>query len=76
MKYLIFALLIIVLTCGCSSKAEVVVDGGIHKLRTYGNDYEIREFEYKGCEYLVVGQGSGQTITHKGNCKYCLERNK
>lgn len=76
MKYLWATLLLVVVACGCNSKAEVVVDGPTHKLRTYGADYEIREFEYKGCEYLVVGQGHGQSITHKGNCKYCLERNK
>lgn len=37
--------------------------------------YKIREFEYKGCEYIACGQGQSLSITHKGNCKYCKERN-
>ena len=29
--------------------------------------------EIDGCEYILIGNTS---ITHKGNCKYCEERNK
>jgi hypothetical protein len=44
----------------------------------YGNVDEYRIQEIDGCEYIILnGQtNSDPTITHKGNCKYCLERNK
>ena len=34
--------------------------------------------EIDGCEYIVCNDrnNSGITITHKGNCKFCVERNK
>lgn len=28
------------------------------------------------CEYILSGVYAGNSICHKGNCKYCLERNK
>lgn len=31
-----------------------------------------RIIEYDGCEYVKRGYG----LTHKGNCKYCKERNE
>ena len=38
--------------------------------------YHIQEID--GCEYILVnGMDNAQpALTHKGNCKYCLERNK
>lgn len=30
----------------------------------------ITVYEYESCEYIVYGQ----SITHKGNCKYCAAR--
>ncbi len=44
----------------------------------YGNVDEYRIQEIDGCEYIVVnGRANEQpAITHKGNCKYCLERTK
>lgn len=29
----------------------------------------VRSFEYEGCEYLVLGFGNQQMMSHKGNCK-------
>lgn len=29
----------------------------------------VRSFEHEGCEYLVVGIGNAQIMSHKGNCK-------
>ena len=38
--------------------------------------YHIQEID--GCEYILVNgrENSEPSLTHKGNCKYCLERNK
>lgn len=37
----------------------------------------IRIVEIDRCEYFVVILGSlGPSITHKGNCKYCISRSK
>ena len=85
MKYLLIACLALVL-CGCqqpqgspTQKADIVEpkEEGmvIKKFKHYG-EYEIKEFEYDGCQYIVIGYGNNMTITHKGNCKYCLGRNK
>jgi len=37
--------------------------------------YHIQEID--GCEYILVNgrENSEPALTHKGNCKYCLERN-
>jgi len=38
--------------------------------------YRIQEID--GCEYILVnGYGNHEpALTHKGNCKYCLQRNQ
>lgn len=30
--------------------------------------------EVDSCEYLLGDWGHGNVLTHKGNCKFCLER--
>lgn len=49
----------------------------------YNTTYNVVEVD--GCEYIVkhnpIRESGGSerdiiSITHKGNCKYCLERNK
>lgn len=44
----------------------------------YGDVDVYRIQEIDGCEYIVVnGRANEQpSLTHKGNCKYCLERNQ
>ena len=37
-------------------------------------DLDIRIVD--SCEYLLGQWGYGTVLTHKGNCKYCIERNK
>lgn len=44
-------------------------------------DFEGREMKVKTiheCEYLYLYMGghTGYIFTHKGNCKFCIERNK
>jgi hypothetical protein len=70
-------LVFVLILCGCS--------GNFKENKTVGNELQlegssfhlkIREFEYQGCEYIAIGSGCYLTITHKGNCKHCMERNK
>jgi hypothetical protein len=44
----------------------------------YGNIDEYRIQEIDGCEYIVINgrENSEPALTHKGNCKYCLERSQ
>jgi hypothetical protein len=35
----------------------------------------IETIEYDSCEYLIEDLGTSHTVfTHKGNCKFCIER--
>lgn len=48
-----------------------------HTIRkdTYDNgSFAIQEID--SCEYVVAIVQGGRSITHKGNCKFCLIRNK
>ena len=40
------------------------------------DEYHIQEID--GCEYILVNgqQNHEPALTHKGNCKYCIERTK
>ena len=44
----------------------------------YGTTDEYHIQEIDGCEYILVNgrENSEPALTHKGNCKYCVERNK
>jgi len=44
----------------------------------YSETDKLSIVEIDGCEYIVCNDrnNSGITITHKGNCKFCVERNK
>lgn len=35
----------------------------------------IKLIEIDNCEYLYGDWGSASVLTHKGNCKFCLDRN-
>jgi hypothetical protein len=37
---------------------------------------EVYVIEIDSCEYLWAYHGGGPMLTHKGNCKYCAEREK
>lgn len=37
---------------------------------------EIEVHVIDGCEYLYGPWANATVLTHKGNCKYCLERTK
>lgn len=42
---------------------------------SYGNA-PLKIVEVDGCEYLFGEWGNATVLTHKGNCKFCKERNK
>ena len=39
----------------------------------YGN---VRVIDIDSCQYVLYNVYGGYSITHKGNCKYCLTRKK
>lgn len=39
-----------------------------------GNSIEV--IVYDSCEYVLFSNGQSSWGAHKGNCKYCAERNK
>ena len=43
---------------------------------SYTTPEGIRVSIIDSCEYLHYAHGHGPHYTHKGNCKFCLERNK
>lgn len=65
-----YALLAVVFLVGCEDKnvqinsTEITIGG--RGLKTYTVD---------NCEYIgSIYGGSGDLLTHKGNCKFCLQR--
>lgn len=61
----------VVILTGCEHE-------GINKQQTefkwYGQPIEIITID--SCEYIYVGNGNASWGSHKGNCKFCTERNK
>lgn len=56
---------------------------GCYKAKAFYNkqvdlvgDYKLVTIEYQGCEYVVMQSKWSQrgTIVHKGNCRFCEER--
>ena len=67
-----FALLVCVVFCSCETK-----NVSIQKTFTKINGREISIYEIDSCQYIgSVNKEQGDMITHKGNCKFCAERNK
>jgi hypothetical protein len=71
--YFLFILLITIFFSGCykinTNKKEsnfVLIQGQ--------NPLKIVEID--SCEYLLGEWGNATVLTHKGNCKFCAERNK
>ena len=84
MKKLLFLSLLFL--ASCSSEPEIDVtedtktlnDEGGYVMFEYGtvDEYHIQEID--GCEYILVNGSDAHepAFTHKGNCKFCAERNK
>ena len=65
-----YALLVAVIFCGCNPEGSEN-DVNIEK------NYEVKVLD--SCEYIYVSRRpwSGEfSLTHKGNCKFCVERSK
>lgn len=69
-----FILLLIFLS-GCVNPGPQPAAGDSGNVTPYG-DYNIKVID--NCEYIEydagVGQSSVYSLTHKGNCKFCLQR--
>lgn len=69
MKKLIILLLITIVVSSCNQQCE-------EQTATI-NGINIYTYTFDGCEYIGSIKGTYQDkLTHKGNCKYCIERNK
>ena len=83
MKKLVFLMgLFLLASCDDGSETydqkttEVEDIGGLEFEYSDMDVYHIQEID--GCEYILVNGMDNRepALTHKGNCKYCLERNK
>jgi hypothetical protein len=70
---LISALLLTIVFCGCREVNVPKKDTGF--VVREGNE-PLLIVEVDSCEYLLGIWGSETILTHKGNCKFCLERTK
>ena len=75
MKPLIKPLLVSVIFFSCSTPNENITNP--KENITNPKEYTIDKMNYgiviiDSCEYIIYGR----KLTHKGNCKYCIERNK
>ena len=70
-RILITLILGIFIFSSCSSSVNVID-------RAISGEQEYRTIVVDSCEYLTKYNGyeRGYMFTHKGNCKFCLERNK
>jgi len=62
-----------ILSCGCREVNTPKKDTGF-VVREGANPLTIVEVD--SCEYLFGDWHNATVLTHKGNCKFCLERNK
>jgi hypothetical protein len=83
MRKLVF-LMGLFLLVSCEREIEVKVQKTIEVEDIGGLEFEYSDMdvyhiqEIDGCEYILVNGMDNRepALTHKGNCKYCLERNK
>ena len=70
---LISTLLLTILSCGCHEVNTPREDTGFVVIQ---GDAPLIIVEVDSCEYLLGEWGRATVLTHKGNCKFCLERSK
>ena len=70
MKNGLKVLLVAVIFSSCST------DTGINGDKVPLGNRTIQTINYEDCEYVYLRRYGSVTITHKGNCEYCLERAK
>jgi hypothetical protein len=68
LKFFGYALMLSITLCGCENEGKTISTVNFREIKTYIID---------SCEYIGdVRGGSRDFLTHKGNCKFCAERNK
>lgn len=72
MKTTYYLLLLSIIFCGCETKNTT-----IEETTTTIRGREMKIYTIDSCEYIGCIYGSSSDVlTHKGNCKFCSERNK
>jgi len=66
-SYTLYTLLVAFLFCSCGNGENTIEGKTVY-----------RTVEVEGCEYITKYNGyqRGYNFTHKGNCKFCIERSK
>ncbi len=66
------AVTVSIISIGCNSEG---VEVSTTEVEINGRD--INTYTFDGCEYVgsVIGS-QGDLLTHKGNCKYCINRKR
>ena len=67
---LLLAVAVAVITISCQTNVETKTTPFM--IEGMGVDV----FTIDSCEYIRVNSGNGTWGSHKGNCKFCAERNK
>jgi hypothetical protein len=70
---LISALLLTIFSCACR---EVNIPRKDTEFVVIEDAGPLLIIEVDSCEYLFGNWAYATVLTHKGNCKFCLERNK
>lgn len=65
----IVAALIVACLCSCRPTRQTRTIENVS-----GTCFDVIEID--GCEYVIGNSGYKGYLAHKGNCKYCAERNK
>lgn len=68
MKKSIILLVLVVVLGGCGTNTPIKPMKDVYQ----GGSFDVIEID--SCEYIHQFQNSW--FTHKGNCKYCIERNR
>jgi hypothetical protein len=73
---MLLAVAIAVSLCGCGNNDRIELLRKVQGETIRGENYATIEVD--SCEYLLKPMivGEGYLFTHKGNCKFCAERNK
>ncbi len=77
MQKKLIIIILLVLTSSCNKvQKEIDKQQQIQSKAEYHQlGYGTNTIEHDGCEYVIWNASEKGGITHKGNCKYCLERN-
>lgn len=70
-------LLMGVIFSGCTFPTQTIKEEKVFEVKLGIFDKQFLKVVIDSCEYLYTDEGTfGQTVFHKGNCKFCEERNK